>query len=151
MKEFRTDFFPNVSWVLLADNKVIVCGVLCNIFMYFLFTCSGTFWIFDLYMWFVLVSQVHCWCCIKDYWSLWLSVWDEQRDRLVEAHLLKWRCIVSGLKFIVLKILMKQVFIIITRKFVLLTGLKSHSSLLMTFERMIFLFNVKWKPSKTFT
>jgi len=45
---------------------------------------------------------------------------------------------------------MKQVSNNITRKFVLLTGLKNHSSLLMTFEYMIFLFSIKWKPSKSF-
>ena len=127
-------FFPHASWVLLVDNKVIVCGVLCNTFLYFLFTCSGTFWIFDLYMWFVLVWQVHCWCYIKYYWSLWLSVWDEQRDSFIQAHLLKWHSFVSGLKFVMFKILTKQVFNNITRKFVLWTSLKSHSSLLITFE-----------------
>jgi hypothetical protein len=36
-------FFSLVSWVLLADNEVTVCGVLCDTFLYFLFTCSGTF------------------------------------------------------------------------------------------------------------
>jgi hypothetical protein len=44
---------------------------------------------------------------------------------------------------------MKHVFNNITTTFVLLTGLKSHSSLLMAFEWMIFLFSIKWKPSKT--
>jgi hypothetical protein len=109
------------------------------------------FW-YILNPWFI---HVVCSCAIsahfacpfysKGWWSVLVLAWHELRDSFIHPYVLRWHIIVSDLKSALFKIMMKQVFNNIARKFTLSMSFNCHCSLFMTFEWIIFLFSFKWK------